>query len=483
MSPALRIGALAAALASAAVGAAAQPRPAAQSGTASKVSSPASPSPRDTAPATPVSWERIAWAIEQGLQPVEIDRLRRYRCIPGRLMPATYSRLFNALALWRLGDDDRVARIDSWRCDGGVSASRRPSASGRAAAGAAKGAGGRGQPVKPKAGGTAAKKAPPSRAGQAGASSKAAPRTTARPPATSSATRSLASSASSTRGTGGVRGAAGSPPSAGIPSQSPAPIARPDTTVSLSVLSTVGSLPVTVNRVAVGRTPVALPVPKARLVAIAVGEGRQRRDTTVYITGRHDVVVTVDRGRPEAVQGGAPLPTAAALTRASVESELAAVLPPLPPEPVLPTRRSVRGARTDLYWSLAVTGVASLASSAHCRRQATAPEPYGGTYTGTYHPAGTFVPSAFLLCSSAIGVTAGAASFPLFRIFSRFANDGVRRRYQVDSASFPQRRDAYRQLRQLRTASVDSALAMRRVETGAAPALRWRVDTVPRRRP
>ena len=224
-------------------------------------------------------------------------------------------------------------------------------------------------------------------------------------------------------------------------------------------------------------------VPRGRLVAIAVGEGGQRRDTTLYVTGRHDLVVTVERGNAALDRSaGAPLPVPSALTRSAVEAEIAMALPPLPRQPVMPTMRTPRGARTDLYWSLAVAGVAALASSPHCRTQATAPTPYGGTYTGTYHPAGTFVPSAFLLCTSAIGVTAGAVSFPLFRIFSRFANEGERSRYVADSASLQQRQAAYVQVARVRQSMVDSAFAQRQQERGM-PLLRWRVDTIPRRLP
>jgi hypothetical protein len=254
--------------------------------------------------------------------------------------------------------------------------------------------------------------------------------------------------------------------------------------VTLSVVSAVAPLPVTINRLRLGTSPVSLRVPRGRLVAITVGEGVQRRDTSLYVTGRHDLVVTIEPGGSIATGGVAgPVASASALTAVSMEAELGAVLPALPREPVFPTAQSPRGARTDLYWSLAAAGIASLASSGHCRRQATSPNPYGGTYTGTYHPPGTFVPSAFLLCGTAIGVTVGAASFPVFRIVSRFANDGARRRYVADSVSYPQRVRAFAQIRQQRQVLVDSALRDRRRGGGGGGSLRWRVDTLPRRLP
>jgi hypothetical protein len=262
------------------------------------------------------------------------------------------------------------------------------------------------------------------------------------------------------------------------------PTSVADTTVLLSVVSAVAPLPVTVNRLRYGTSPISLRVPRGRLVAITVGEGAQRRDTSLFVTGRHDLVVTLEAGGSLPTGGGAgPIPSASALTAVSLDAELGAALPALPREPVFPTAQSPRGARTDLYWSLAVAGIASLASSGHCRRQATSPQPYGGTYTGTYHPPGTFVPSAFLLCGTTIGVTVGAASFPVFRIFSRFANDGARRRYVTDSVSYPQRVRAFAQIRQQRQLVVDSAMKDRRRGGAGAATLRWRVDTIPRRLP
>ncbi len=436
---------------------------------------------RDSTPPAVVSWERITWAIEQGLQPVEIDRLRRFACIPGRLMPATYARLFRALALWKLNDDERDRRIDSWRCGTGQPAPA---------------------PAKPKATPKAAARKP---------TAKAPAKAPARTPATTSASRrggagdvagtgrspsggatgradgTASASASARAGAAGTQGA--------VPVMAP-PVARPpapsrpsaggagaDTTVLLSVVSSVGSLPVSINRIPQGAAPVSQRVPRGRLVAIAVGEEGQRRDTTLYVTGRHDLVVTVERGNTSLDRpAGAPLPVASALTRSAVEAEISMALPLLPRQPVMPTMRTPRGARTDLYWSLAVAGVAALASSPHCRTQATAPAPYGGTYTGTYHPAGTFVPSAFLLCTSAIGITSGAVSYPIFRIFSRFANEGERSRYVADSASLQQRQAAYVQVARVRQSMVDSAFAQRQQERGM-PLLRWRVDTIPRRLP
>jgi hypothetical protein len=92
------------------------------------------------------------------------------------------------------------------------------------------------------------------------------------------------------------------------------------------------------------------------------------------------------------------------------------------------------------------------------------------------------VPSAFLLCTSAIGLTFGAVSYPIFRIFSRFANEGERRRYVADSASLPQRQAGYAQMARTRQSLVDSAFERRQQERGM-PLLRWRVDTLPRRLP
>jgi hypothetical protein len=426
---------------------------------------------RDSTPPATVSWERITWAIEQGLQPVEIDRLRRFGCIPGRLMPATYARLFRALALWKLNDDERDRRIDRWRCGTGQPApvAGKPKAAAK--------------PVTKKPAAKPPAKAPASTAARTGAGSG-----TARPPSgrTTGRADGLAS-ASARAGAAGTQGA--------VPVMAP-PVARPpapsrpsaggsgaDTTVLLSVVSSVGSLPVSINRIPQGAAPVSQRVPRGRLVALAVGEGGQRRDTTLYVTGRHDLVVTVERGNTAGErQAGAPLPVPSALSRSAVEAEISMALPPLPRQPVMPTMRTPRGARTDLYWSLAVAGVAALASSPHCRTQATAPAPYGGTYTGTYHPAGTFVPSAFLLCTSAIGITSGAVSYPIFRIFSRFANEGERSRYVADSASLQQRQAAYVQVARVRQSMVDSAFVQRQQERGMA-LLRWRVDTIPRRLP
>jgi hypothetical protein len=436
---------------------------------------------RDSAPPAVVSWERITWAIEQGLQPVEIDRLRRFGCIPGRLMPATYARLFRALALWKLGDDERDRRIDSWRCGTGQPAPA---------------------PVKPKATPGPAARKPSTKAPAKSSVRTAVPTSAARsgktgspPPSGRTPPRSAAGAAggaasASASARAGAAGAQGAGPVMAPPVARPPAPGRPsgggagaDTTVLLSVVSSVGSLPVSVNRIPQGTAPVSQRVPRGRLVAVTVGEGGLRRDTTLYVSGRHDLVVTIERGPATSDRpSGAPLPTASALTRTAVEAELGMALPPLPRQPVMPTMRTPRGARTDLYWSLAVAGVAALASSPHCRTQATAPAPYGGTYTGSYHPAGTFVPSAFLLCTSAIGLTAGAVSYPIFRIFSRFANEGERSRYVADSASLQQRQAAYVQVARVRQSMVDSAFAQRQQERGM-PALRWRVDTIPRRLP
>ncbi|MBU6366959.1 MAG: PEGA domain-containing protein, partial [Gemmatimonadetes bacterium] len=279
-------------------------------------------------------------------------------------------------------------------------------------------------------------------------------------------------------------GGAGAAPGGGASAARSSSGAVADTSVLLSVLSSVPGVTVMVNRVTLGATPVSVRVPRGRLATILAADGDVRRDTVLYVSGRHDLVVTVEREGPAAERGaGAPLPVASALSRSSLETEMAYVLPPLPRQPVVASMRTPRGARTDLYWSLAVAGIASLASSPHCRRQATAPEPYGGTYTGSYHPAGTFVPSAFLLCGTAIGLTAGAASFPVFRIFSRFANDGARTQYLTDSASFPQRQAAFLQLRQMRESMIDSVYRQRQAEAFGSARLRWRVDTIPRRLP
>jgi hypothetical protein len=455
---------------------------------------------RDSAPPAVVSWERITWAIEQGLQPVEIDRLRRFGCIPGRLMPATYTRLFRALALWKLNDDERDRRIDSWRCGtgqpapaatkrkvGSVSKRQPPPKASVLGSGSKGGASSSGRDGKP----TPASKPSASRStrGSAGASGGGKGGV----PSTSAGGGGASGTATSARGSASARAASTSVSGSGV--QVAPPVARPpapvrgasaagvDTTVSLSVLSMVAPLPVTVNRLRLGTSPVSLRVPRGRLVTVTVGEGVQRRDTSLYVTGRHDLVVTIESGGSIAAGGGAvPVASASALTAVSVEAELGAVLPPLPREPVFPTAQTPRGARTDVYWSLTAAGIASLASSGHCRRQATSPEPYGGTYTGTYHPPGTFVPSAFLLCGTAIGVTVGAASFPVFRLVSRFVNDGARRRYVADSVSYPQRVRAFAQIRQQRQVLVDSALRDRR-RVGGAGSLRWRVDTLPRRLP
>lgn len=257
-----------------------------------------------------------------------------------------------------------------------------------------------------------------------------------------------------------------------------------DTSVLLSVLASATGVNVMVNRVTLGSAPVSMRVPRGRLVTILASVGDVRRDTVLYVSGRHDLVVTVEREATMVDRGaGAPLPMASALSRSAVEAEVGFMLPALPRQPVVATLRTPRGARTDLYWSLAVAGITSLASSPHCRRRATAPEPYGGTYTGTYHPAGTFVPSAFLLCSTAIGVTAGAASFPIFRIFSRFANDGARSQFMTDSANYPLRQAAYLQVRQRRESMIDSVFRQRQAEALGSVRLRWRVDSIPRRLP
>jgi hypothetical protein len=71
----------------------------------------------------------------------------------------------------------------------------------------------------------------------------------------------------------------------------------------------------------------------------------------------------------------------------------------------------------------------------------------------------------------------------VFRIVSRFANDGARRRYVADSVSYPQRVRAFAQIRQQRQVLVDSALRDRRRGGGGGGSLRWRVDTLPRRLP
>ena len=443
---------------------------------------PAAGEVRDSTPPAVVSWERITWSIEQGLQPVEIDRLRRFSCIPGRLMPATYARLFRALGLWKLNDDERDRRIDRWRCGTGQAA---PTPARTQTQSKAKGAPARSAKRPP---GRSSTKAPaktsPSRPG--GASSSAPPRS-----ATSDAGRIAPTTAANARGrtpsagtdarSSAVAMASGGAPAA--PTRPQAGTAASDTTVQLTVVSAGGRLPVALNRTPLGMSPISRRVPRGRLLTIAVGEGDQYQDTTLYVTGRHDLVVTVERGYPVGEQrAGAPLPTASALTRSTVESEIIMTLPVLPPQPVVPSMRTPRGARTDLYWSLAVSGVAALSSSRHCRTQATAPDPYGGTFTGTYHAAGTFVPSAFLLCTSAIGLTSGAVSYPIFRIFSRFANEGERRRYVADSASLPQRQAAYVQMARTRQSMVDSAFERRQQEHGM-PLLRWRVDTLPRRLP
>ena len=335
-----------------------QPAP---SSTTRRPSTKTSPSAGQT-----LTWDRAAWGIETGLRPIEIDRLRRLRCIPGKLTPATETRLRRALDRWDLTPAAKTARIASWTCG---APSARSSAS--------------------KAGST---RKPVSKAGAKGAA-KPTPKAVAK------------STASSTVKSG--TGAAGrSVPASRPVVPSPAPATRAAT----------GSLSL---------------------------NGTSSSSSTVLV---------------------------AEIQREQVERDLMVTFPPLPTIPPSPLRPSLREFRTDAWWSLAAGGTASIISATFCRRRATAPQPYGGTYGGKYHVAGSFVASSFLVCTSSMLLSTAVLTLPVLRTQARVKYRADVHRFDEDTLKVTSTQRAYNEAVRARAAMVDSAWKARRAASDSARA-------------
>jgi len=153
--------------------------------------------------------------------------------------------------------------------------------------------------------------------------------------------------------------------------------------------------------------------------------------------------------------------SAAGLRRDQVERELASVLPMVPAVPVKPALPVVRELRTDAWWSFAAGGTASLAAAALCRNRATAPKPYGGTYQGTYHAAGSFVPSAFLVCTSSVLLSTAVVALPVLRTHAFMRYRDKMRGFAVDTVRYSASQRAYQEALRARAAIVDSVWAQR----------------------
>jgi len=329
-----------------------------------------------TSPSTgqTLTWDRAAWGIETGLRPIEIDRLRRLRCIPGKLTPATETRLRRALDRWDLTPAAKTARIASWTCG---APSARSSAS--------------------KAQST---RKPVSKAGAKGAAkptAKATGKATAKSPAKATASSTVKS------GTGAV---GRSVPASRPAMPSPAPATRP-ATGSLSLNS------------------------------------RSSSSSTVLV---------------------------AEIQREQVERDLMVTFPPLPTIPLSPLRPSLREFRTDAWWSLAAGGTASIISATFCRRRATAPQPYGGTYGGKYHVAGSFVASSFLVCTSSMLLSTAVLTLPVLRTQARVKYRADVHRFDEDTLKVTSTQRAYNEAVRARAAMVDSAWKARRAASDSARA-------------
>lgn len=328
-----------------------------------------------TSPSTgqTLTWDRAAWGIETGLRPIEIDRLRRLRCIPGKLTPDTETRLRRALDRWDLTPAAKTARIASWTC---------------------------GAPSRSSASKAQSTRKPVSKAGAKGAAKpkpKATGKATAKSPAKSTASASVKS------GTGaGGRSVTASRPA--VPS--PAPATRPAT----------GSLSLT---------------------------SRSSSSSTVLV---------------------------AEIQREQVERDLMPRFPPLPTIPPSPLRPSLREFRTDAWWSLAAGGTASIISATFCRRRATAPQPYGGTYGGKYHVAGSFVASSFLVCTSSMLLSTAVLTLPVLRTQARVKYRADVHRFDEDTMKVTSTQRAYNEAVRARAAMVDSAWMARRAASDSARA-------------
>ena len=324
-----------------------------------------------TSPSTgqTLTWDRAAWGIETGLRPIEIDRLRRLRCIPGELTPATETRLRRALDRWDLTPAAKTARIASWTC---------------------------GAPSRSSASKARSTRKPVSKAGAKGAA-KPKPKATGKSPAKSTASASVKS------GTGaGGRSVTASRPA--VPSPAPATRAA---TGSLSLNS------------------------------------RSSSSSTVLV---------------------------AEIQREQVERDLMVTFPPLPTIPPSPLRPSLREFRTDAWWSLAAGGTASIISATFCRRRATAPQPYGGTYGGKYHVAGSFVASSFLVCTSSMLLSTAVLTLPVLRTQARVKYRADVHRFDEDTLKVTSTQRAYNEAVRARAAMVDSAWKARRAASDSARA-------------
>ena len=344
------------------------PKPA-PSSTARQPSAKTSPKTGQT-----LTWDRAAWGIETGLRPIEIDRLRRLRCIPGKLTPATETRLRRALDRWDLSPAAKTARIASWTCG---APSARSSAS--------------------KAGST---RKPVSKAGAKGAAkptAKATGKATAKSPAKSTASATVKS------GTGAVG-----------------------------------------RSVTASRPAVPSPAPSSRAATGSMSlNSRSSTSSTVFV---------------------------AEIQREQVERDLMVTFPPLPTIPPSPLRPSLREFRTDAWWSLAAGGTASIISATFCRRRATAPQPYGGTYGGKYHVAGSFVASSFLVCTSSMLLSTAVLTLPVLRTQARVKYRADVHRFDEDTLKVTSTQRAYNEAVRARAAMVDSAWMARRAASDSARA-------------
>lgn len=171
---------------------------------------------------------------------------------------------------------------------------------------------------------------------------------------------------------------------------------------------------------------------------------------------------TPSGAQPVTTPAPAGTPFVSELRREQVEVELAPVLPMIPALPVYPVVPALRELRTDAWWALAAGGTASLAAAVFCRHRATAPEPYGGTYNGRYHTAGTFVASAFLVCTSSMLLSTAVLTLPVLRTHAHVKYRDDVRVFAVDTVRYSAAQRAYQEALRARTAMVDSVWAARK---------------------
>jgi hypothetical protein len=160
----------------------------------------------------------------------------------------------------------------------------------------------------------------------------------------------------------------------------------------------------------------------------------------------------------------------AEIQREQVERDLMPTFPPLPTIPPSPLLPSLREFRTDAWWSLAAGGTASIISASFCRRRATAPQPYGGTYGGKYHVAGSFVASSFLVCTSSMLLSTAVLTLPVLRTQARLKYRADVHRFDEDTMKVTSTERAYNEAVRARAAMVDSAWMARRAASDSARA-------------